>query len=217
MEKYLIIDFDSTFIKSETLDELSKICLHESDTLIVKQIENITNQAMLGKINFSDALNSRLDLINIDLKNITEIIKILKNDISKSIIKNKKFFIDNHNYIYIVSGGFKEIIENIVNDYHIPQEHVIANSFLFKNSLVSGVNPKSDLLKEHGKVKAINKLNLNGQIIMVGDGYTDYEVKKYNAADIFIAYTENINRKSVVKNADIVANNFDKVIEEFMR
>ena len=52
---------------------------------------------------------------------------------------------------------------------------------------------------------------------MVGDGYTDYEVKKYNAADIFIAYTENINRKSVVKNADIVANNFDKVIEEFMR
>tara|TARA_Y100001970_G_C14209273_1_gene845944 strand:+ start:1269 stop:1922 length:654 start_codon:yes stop_codon:yes gene_type:complete len=217
MEKYLIIDFDSTFIKSETLDELSKICLHESDTLIVKQIENITNQAMLGKINFSDALNSRLDLINIDLKNITEIIKILKNDISKSIIKNKKFFIDNHNYIYIVSGGFKEIIENVVNDYHIPQEHVIANSFLFKNSLVSGVNPKSDLLKEHGKVKAINKLNLNGQIIMVGDGYTDYEVKKYNAADIFIAYTENINRKSVVKNADIVANNFDKVIEEFMR
>ena len=217
MEKYLIIDFDSTFIKSETLDELSKICLHESDTLIVKQIENITNQAMLGKINFSDALNSRLDLINIDLKNITEIIKILKNDISKSIIKNKKFFINNHNYIYIVSGGFKDIIENIVNDYHIPQEHVIANSFLFKNSLVSGVNPKSDLLREHGKVKAINKLNLNGQIIMVGDGYTDYEVKKYNAAYIFIAYTENINRKSVVKNADIVANNFDKVIEEFMR
>ena len=217
MEKYLIIDFDSTFIKSETLDELSKICLHGSNTLILKQIENITNQAMLGEMNFSDALNSRLDLINIDLKNITDIIKILKNDISKSIIKNKKFFIDNHNYIYIVSGGFKEIIENIVNDYHISQKHVIANSFLFKNNLVSGVNQNNDLLRDQGKVKAINKLNLNGQIIMVGDGYTDYEVKKYNAADIFIAYTENINRKSVVKNADIVANNFDKVIEEFMR
>ena len=217
MEKFLIIDFDSTFIKSETLDELSKICLHDSDTLIVKQIEDITKQAMLGKIKFSDALNSRLDLINIDLKNITDIIKILKNDISKSIIKNKKFFIDNHNYIYIVSGGFKEIIENIVNDYHISQKHVIANSFLFKNNLVIGVNQNNDLLREQGKVKAINKLKLNGQIIMVGDGYTDYEVKKYNAADIFIAYTENINRKSVVKNADIVANNFDKVIEEFMR
>ena len=217
MEKFLIIDFDSTFIKSETLDELSKICLHGSNTLILKQIENITNQAMLGEMNFSDALNSRLDLINIDLKNITDIIKILKNDISKSIIKNKKFFIDNHNYIYIVSGGFKEIIENIVNDYHISQKHVIANSFLFKNNLVSGVNQNNDLLRDQGKVKAINKLNLNGQIIMVGDGYTDYEVKKYNAADIFIAYTENINRKSVVKNADIVANNFDKVIEEFMR
>ena len=217
MKKYLIIDFDSTFIKTETLDELSKICSHDGDRTIVKKIKHITNQAMLGKINFSDALNSRLNLINIDSSKITEIIEILKNDISKSIIKNKQFFIDNYNYIYIVSGGFKDIIKNIVNDYNIPQKHIIANSFLFKNNLVVGVDPENDLLKEQGKVIAVNKLKLNGKIIMVGDGYTDYEVKKYKAADIFIAYTENINRKSIIETADIVANNFDKVIEEFMR
>tara|TARA_Y100000590_G_C15671646_1_gene996467 strand:+ start:1160 stop:1813 length:654 start_codon:yes stop_codon:yes gene_type:complete len=217
MKKYLIIDFDSTFIKTETLDELSKICSHDGDRTIVKKIKHITNQAMLGKINFSDALNSRLNLINIDSSKITEIIEILKNDISKSIIKNKQFFIDNYNYIYIVSGGFKDIIKNIVNNYNIPQKHIIANSFLFKNNLVVGVDPENDLLKEQGKVIAVNKLKLNGKIIMVGDGYTDYEVKKYKAADIFIAYTENINRKSIIETADIVANNFDKVIEEFMR
>ena len=150
-------------------------------------------------------------------KKITEIIEILKNDISKSIIKNKQFFIDNYNYIYIVSGGFKDIIKNIVDNYNIPQKHIIANSFLFKNNLVVGVDPENDLLKEQGKVIAVNKLKLNGKIIMVGDGYTDYEVKKYGAADTFIAYTENIERKSIIESADIVANNFNTVIEEFMR
>ena len=41
MKKYLIIDFDSTFIKTETLDELSKICSHDGDRTIVKKIKHI--------------------------------------------------------------------------------------------------------------------------------------------------------------------------------
>ena len=34
----------------------------------------------------------------------------------------------------------------------------------------------------NGKVKAIKSLGLRGEIIIIGDGYTDYEVKKMGAA-----------------------------------
>ena len=61
------------------------------------------------------------------------------------------------------------------------------------------------------------KLNLCGNIIVVGDGYTDYEIKKCGVADTFIAFTENISRQSVIEKADIVANNFNTVITEFMK
>ena len=219
MEKYLIIDFDSTFIKTETLDELSKICLQPNlySEKILSDIKTITNKAMIGKIDFKYSLMSRLKLINISLDKIEEVITILKDDISTSIINNKMFFIENSKNIYIVSGGFIDIIEPIVSTFNIKNNHIIANSFIYRNSTVVGCDEENDLLKKEGKVIAVNKLNLNGEIIVVGDGYTDYEIKKCGAADTFIAFSENISRQSVIQKADIIADNFDVVINEFMK
>ena len=47
-------------------------------------------------------------------------------------------------------------------------------------------------------------MNLKGKIIAIGDGYTDYELKREGVADTFIAYTEHIARDLVIKNADFV-------------
>ena len=219
MQKYLIIDFDSTFIQTETLDELSKICLRQNTNSknILSKIETITHKAMNGEIAFKDALNNRLKLINITLEDIENLICKIKNDITESISQNIKFFTQYHEFIYVVSGGFEDVIKPIVYPFKIREDHIIANSFIYKNSNVVGCNQKSELLKNKGKVLAINKLNLNGEIIVVGDGYTDYEVKEYNAAQKFIAFTENISRESVVKKADIVADNFNVVINEFLK
>ena len=61
---------------------------------------------------------------------------------------------------------------------------------------------------------AINKaiLRKEQEIIMVGDGYTDYETYKNGAVDMFICYTENIHRKDVAEKSDHIANNFNEVI-----
>ena len=48
---------------------------------------------------------------------------------------------------------------------------------------------------------------------MIGDGYTDLEVFKNGAADLFICYTENIKREKVAKQSEFVANNFQSIIE----
>ena len=42
-------------------------------------------------------------------------------------------------------------------------------------------------------------MSLNSKnIIVVGDGYTDLEIKQNGEAAVFIAFTENISRDSVV-------------------
>ena len=214
----LIIDFDSTIVKVETLDVIAQIS-STNDNSIVNQIKNITNDAMNGKIGFHEALIKRIKILNATQENLNEATIIIKKSISESFIKNKKFFKENQDNCYILSGGFKEIIEPIAITLGFKKENIFANTFKIKNKIVYSIDENNFLSHDKGKVKVSKQLinTNNKKTIILGDGYTDYELKKYKAADIFIAYTENINRKSVVKNADIVANNFDKVIEEFMR
>ena len=62
---FLIIDFDSTIVSCETLDELSNISL-QNNLQKINQIKDITNKAMNGDINFIQALNNRLNILNIN-------------------------------------------------------------------------------------------------------------------------------------------------------
>ena len=62
---FLIIDFDSTIISCETLDELSNLSLQD-DLKKINQIKNITDRAMNGNIEFTQALNDRLNILNIN-------------------------------------------------------------------------------------------------------------------------------------------------------
>src|SRR5689334_16258300 len=107
---YFIIDFDSTFIKVEALDELAAISLSKSLGKKVKldEIQNLTRKAMDGEISFRDSLVKRIALLNADLSHIEKLVKVLKRKISKSIISNKEFFKNYSSQIIIISGGFKE-------------------------------------------------------------------------------------------------------------
>ena len=88
---HFIIDYDSTFIKVESLDELSKIS-NNSDTNSHKKISEITRLGMEGKISFSESLNRRIKLINCDIDDINKTIKVLNKQVSESFKKNVSFF-----------------------------------------------------------------------------------------------------------------------------
>ena len=62
----LIIDFDSTFVKVETIEILADFSLSNKSNKIqiLNQIKDITNKAMRGDIPFSEALDKRIQLIN---------------------------------------------------------------------------------------------------------------------------------------------------------
>jgi len=212
---YYIIDFDSTFIKNEGLDELARTALKnkKNTSKILVEIHELTKLGMDGKLSFDKSLTMRLSLLQAKKTHVIETAKILKKSISKSIKENKRFFHENASHIYIVSGGFRELIIPVVQNFGIHADHVIANTFVYdKKGNVVGCDTDNPLVRKGGKLKVIRNLHLKGNVIVIGDGYTDYEVKKYGAATKFIAFSENVLRDIVANKADHVAPNFDEAL-----
>jgi D-3-phosphoglycerate dehydrogenase len=215
VERYFIIDFDSTFIKVEALNVLAEISLakDKDKNKKIEQIKALTALAMDGKMSFTWSLSKRLKLINADREHIKKLIPKLKKNISRSIINNKKFFKTYSDNIIILSGGFKEYILPIALKYHIKGENVYANTLTFNSKeRITGFDKKNLLAREDGKSKQLKKLHLNGELIVIGDGHTDFEIKKSGLAHKFYAFTENIERETVLKNADYVAPSFDEFL-----
>jgi D-3-phosphoglycerate dehydrogenase / 2-oxoglutarate reductase len=66
--------------------------------------------------------------------------------------------------------------------------------------------------KDQGKVRTVRSLKLKKDLYIIGDGYTDYELRKLGLAKKFIAFTENVARKNVVTKADQIAETFDEFL-----
>lgn len=212
---YFIIDFDSTFITLESLEELAMITLKKqaNSNEILDKIKNITTLGMEGKITFRESLHQRLLLFRTSKPDIDKLIGKIKKNITPSVKNNKQFFTANAENIYIVSGGFKEFITPVVEEYGIKADHVLANSFIFnKKGFVTGFDDTNPLSSNGGKIEAIKNLHLKGKIFVIGDGFTDYEVRLNGHAEKFFAFTENIKRSSVIEKADYVSASFDEIL-----
>ena len=211
----LIIDFDSTIIGLETLECLAEISLsnHKNKTEIINKISDYTNLAMNGQISFEKSLECRLDLMNVNSKHISQLIKEIVKNFDQSFFENLDFFKKNSSNIYIVSGGFKSIIESVMFSVTNFKWNIFANNFIFnEEKKMTGINTNNPLAHSFGKVNLIKSLNLKNDIIVVGDGYTDYEIKKHNLAKYFLAYTKYVQRDNVICNADKICTNFNHVI-----
>lgn len=207
----IIFDFDSTFIQDETLDEIAKYKSSSSNFQdeLADQIIHITTLAMEGSIEFSDALKKRIKLLNLKKIDIIKISEQLKTRISPSFVKHQNKIKSNCANIYIISGGFKEIIYEVVKDFGINRNQIFANDFIYNDDQITSVDSKNPLSSKDGKIKALKDLQLKKPIYVVGDGYTDFEMTQVKGVKAFICYTENINRPSVSKLADYVAKDLD--------
>ena len=211
----LIIDFDSTIIGLETLECLADIVLstNSNKDQIINKISSYTKLAMNGELSFEKSLEYRFNLMKASSKHIVQTIDKLKGQIDKSFLENLDFFKENKDDIYIVSGGFYSIIDSVLLSTTNIKWNIFANTLIFnKDNQVIGVDKKNPLAYSMGKVNLVKSLNLDHNVIIVGDGYTDYEIKKYNAAKHFLAYTKYVTRSSVIDKADMICNNFNQVV-----
>jgi D-3-phosphoglycerate dehydrogenase len=210
-----LIDFDSTLIKRETLEVLAEIALADvpDKTERLGAVSRLTARAMNGEMPFGEALAERLDLIEAHREHLPRVVEELKNGISDSFLRNREFLRRYADRIYIVSNGFREIVAPVVAVLGLRSDHVDANDFEFDaGGKIIGFAGDNSLARDGGKATVARTLAGGGELIGIGDGWSDYEVFRAGAAQRFYAFTENVARPRVVEAAERIAPSLDEVL-----
>jgi D-3-phosphoglycerate dehydrogenase len=210
-----VFDFDSTLTRVEALDVLAEMTLQGNSNReeIIEEIQKITNLGIDGDISFTESLERRIKLLNANKSDLAGLVAELRQKISKSIASNKEFFEKFSDDIYVISCGFKEFIDPIVEEYNIPSDRVYANTFEFDaDGKIVGFDEENPLSQHNGKIECLKQMNLEGEVQVIGDGYSDYVMREAGIADKFFAYTENVHRDKAADNADHITPNMDEFL-----
>jgi len=210
-----IFDFDSTLVRIETLEALADIALSDAPDAAARKAEiaTLTDQAMSGQVDFGTALRRRLELLALNRSHVEALTDRILDEASASIRRNVDFFERHAERVYILSGGFREVIAPLAVRLGIAPDHVLANDLIYDDEgRVTGVDGTNPLSRDNGKPEVIRALKLSGPVVMVGDGWTDAEVKLAGAADRFYAFTEVVSRQKVIEVADATAASLDEVL-----
>jgi D-3-phosphoglycerate dehydrogenase / 2-oxoglutarate reductase len=215
LNKYIVIDFDSTFTKVEAFDLLAEISLkdHPEAEERKKKIRDITNYGMNGSISFRESLEQRVALLEPNKTHLHKLAENLKSHVSESFKRNKEFFRKYADNIYVISNGFHIFIDPVVTEFGIKPENILANRFHFdETGKVTGFDKDNPLSANNGKVEQLKRLNLPGDVYVIGDGYTDYEIKHAGLANKFYAFTENVERENIMDKADHITPSLDEFL-----
>ncbi|HKK77400.1 MAG TPA: phosphoglycerate dehydrogenase [Saprospiraceae bacterium] len=214
---YFIIDFDSTFTKIEALDLLCEIVLEDDPRKeeVFFEIQEITNQGMDGSLDFRTSLSQRMALLQPHRSHIEALAEALKDQISESFKRNADFIVSHREQVYVVSNGFKDFIIPVVTHYGLLADQVYANEFTYDEAgNVVGFNEAIPLSRSGGKPIVIRDLNLAGEVLVIGDGYNDFEIREQGYASKFYLFTENVRRAKVLEIADHIAPSVDEILYE---
>jgi phosphoserine phosphatase len=102
-----------------------------------------------------------------------------------------EMLIQHHVDVYLVSGGFRIMIEPIARQLGIPKNHIYANTLYFDETtgLYLGFDDMEPTSHDYGKrhaLEQIQQLHNYQTIIMIGDGAMDAQAKP--PASAFIGY-----------------------------
>lgn len=203
-------DVDSTVCCDEAIDELAK---YVGKT---KEVSEITKTAMLGGVNFRDALAQRLDIIQPNTQILAEYLKTHKPRLTPHIEELIARLHQLGRDVYLISGGFDVIIQPAGEILNIPMENIFANSikFYFDGSY-AGFDKSRPTSNQDGKSRVIAMLKRTKcykNVVMIGDGVTDLEACP--PADAFIGFGGNQIRETVRGNADWFVYSFKELITE---
>ena len=210
-----VFDFDSTLVRIETLEALADIALAGApDAAAIRaEVAALTDQAMAGDLPFGEAMRRRLALLPLTRDHVAELAGRILDEGTPSVRRNLRFFRENAGRIVILSGGFREIIAPLAAHLHVPPERVLCNDLTYDaEGRVIGVDEANPLSEAGGKPVVIRALGLPGPVVMIGDGWTDAEVRLAGAADRFHAFTEIVRRETVVVAADSEAPSMDEFL-----
>ena len=169
--RLILFDVDSTLIKQEVIDLLADKSGHG------REVQQITARAMRGEIDFLQALEMRIAL----LEGLPEsVFDEVLNQISFSdgFSELFEYLRKNHFLIGAVSGGFHNVLDKLFADLNL--DYLKANTLEIKGSKISG-KLLSLPIDGAAKGRALREFAASHEIklektVAVGDGANDIEM-----------------------------------------
>uniref|UniRef100_A0A7D7QY02 Glycerol-3-phosphate dehydrogenase [NAD(+)] n=1 Tax=Chlamydomonas raudensis TaxID=284013 RepID=A0A7D7QY02_9CHLO len=205
----ICFDVDCTITTNDGLDLLAEFMGKG------EECEKITNQAMDGTVDLSESLEQRLQIINCTPADVKRFIKANppQSRLAPGIVPFIKALKSRGIHIFLLTGGFREIMLPIAAYLDIPMENVFANRMLWQwddetmePTKLVGFDTSEPTSRNQGKPEAIMQIRDKypyNSVVMIGDGITDLEaVQVTGAADLFIGYGGIIEREMVKSEAD---------------
>jgi phosphoserine phosphatase len=171
------MDMDSTLIQIEVIDEIAKLFNVE------KEIQKITELAMLGKLDFKESLKKRVEkLKGFKISDFNKIDLPLTSGAEEFIKTLKK----NNFKIALITGGFSYFAHKLQEKLSI--DHVVCNEFEVSEERLTG-KVKEPIIDGEAKKNALLNLVSHYQIsientIALGDGANDIPMLKASGTGI---------------------------------
>jgi len=202
-------DVDSTVIMEEGIDVLADY-LGKGE-----EVAAWTKKAMEGDTKFEDALAARLGIIRPSKSDIADCLREhplrLSPGVDVLIEKLNEKGVD----VYLVSGGFRLMIEPLARDLCVSKTNIVANTILFDDDgNYEGFCANEPTSRDMGKPAAIGRLKEEHGydiVVMVGDGATDLQAVP--PADAFVGFGGVAIRDAVREKACWFVTDFEDVIE----
>lgn len=202
-------DVDSTVIDEEAIDALAEYLGKGHE------VAELTKQAMEGDTKFQDALQMRLDLMKPSKSQIETLLDEQPLVLTDGVANLVKSLHEKNVDVWLVSGGFRIMIEPVAKRLNIPISNIMANHILFdENGEYKGFDKDEPTSRDMGKSKALEDIKAKKKyetMVMVGDGSTDAQAKPPAAA--FIGFGGVVERKAVKEKADWFVLSFDDLIK----
>lgn len=205
MSRLIAFDVDSTLLRVESLDTAIEAALErDPDTEDARaRLHEITDAGMTGRMALRDSLEARLLLAGLDRTLIREVAELLRKRVTPGFKPLLARLRDQGDELHAISGGFRNLLDPVLADLGFGENQIHANRFLFEGDRVSALDPDSPLSRNGGKSEVLAAIGARSdQVIMVGDGMTDFEAFEQGAADRFIGFGLIAQREVVIAAAE---------------
>jgi phosphoserine phosphatase len=197
MKKIIAFDCDSTLSAIEGIDELARFAGDD----VFKQVEDLTNQAMNGKIAVETVFGKRLELIQPTQQQCEQVGQMYIDHIEPTAKATIATLQQNGWECIIISGGFAACIEPLAKELGINRIEAVPLYFT-KNGSYLGFDSDYPTTRNGGKPEII--FQIKGEqnpdtIAMIGDGVSDLETQ--SVVDTFIGYLGYAAREKVQEEA----------------
>lgn len=202
-------DVDSTFCADESIDELAEYLG------VGQEVKELTAKAMGGSMLFQDALANRLNVMNPSKQKVEQFLIDHPHVLSEGIPELLERLKESKKHVFLVSGGFRQIIHPLAESLGIPVDNVFANNLMFEDSgAYAGFDSNEFTSRSGGKKEAVMHIKKEWRlqkVVMVGDGATDAEACAPGGADMFIGYGGTVYREGVAKRSDWYVMDIDEI------